>query len=245
MNLNKYFSVLLLFAVTSLSALHAEIKVGTKVFYPPFVTSPASGFDIDLMKMICLRLKEECRFIPMNFNNIFSHLDQGKIDVAIGGISISLKRMEKYVFSTPYLVSKGQFLILKNSNINSVSELEGEEVGIIRGEDDGSAIYQILIKNYGSKFQIKQYNDVEDLISALSKQKITAAFIHRDAAIYWIENSGNQLQALGKPEVIGNGIGIIALPVNAPLIQRINEQLEAIEKDNSYLELYRIYLHSY
>lgn len=245
MYLNKFLLTLLLYILVGLSPLYAEIKVGTKIFYPPFVNSPVGGFDIDLMKTICLRLKEDCRFVPMNFHNIFTHLDQGKIDVAIGGISISLKRLEKYVFSMPYLVSKGQFLILNDSQIKSVTELEGKKVGIIRGEEDGSATYQYLTQNYGGKLKIKQYDDVEDLISALSRHKIAAAYIHRDAALYWIQNSGNQLKILGNPAVIGNGIGIMALPANTQLIQRINEQLEAMEKDNSYLDIYRTYLNGY
>src|SRR3990167_8832986 len=135
----KKFSFLLISLAfyCSSTSLVASIKVGTVFFYPPFVLSPGSGFDIDLSKVLCQRLQEQCQFIPMNFNQLFSALNAHQIDIAIGGISISNMQTGNYIFSLPYMLSKGQFLVLKNGPLNSILELEGKIVGVIRGEGTG------------------------------------------------------------------------------------------------------------
>ncbi|KTC99262.1 hypothetical protein [Legionella feeleii] len=52
---------------------------------------------------------------------------------------------------------------------------------------------------------------------------------------------GGQFKALGEPAIIGSGYGIMALSTNSALIGTINQQLQGIEKDNTYLNLYGTY----
>lgn len=64
----------------------------------------------------------------MDFNKLFPALDNGSIDLAIGGIVISQIRQQKYDFSLPYMLSKGQFLVTQNSNVQTVNDLKGQKV---------------------------------------------------------------------------------------------------------------------
>lgn len=220
----------------------ADLKVGTVLFEPPFIMSPTQGFDIDLMKLLCIRLKEKCTIIPMDFNKLFSALDSGQVDLAIGGIVISDERKKKFIFSTPYLLSKAQFLILsKNKTITSVDALAKSNVGVIKGEEEGGTFYNYLIDNHAEQFKVIEFNDMEDIINALTDGSISAAFLHKSTANYWIENGGGQFQDLGKDMLLGDGLGIMALSANIKLIQRLNQQLIDIEKGNSYLNLYNMY----
>lgn len=221
--------------------LYAKIKVGTVFFYPPFVMSTGDGFDIDLMRTICQGIKETCDIVPMDYTNLFTSLNEGKIDLAIAGISISQNRGTQYLFSLPYMLSKGQFLTLRNSDYTSINDLTGKKVGMIKGEQDGGVINTYLMQTYGNQFQSIPYNDIEDLITALNDGDIAAAFIHRSSALYWKQNGGGQFQLLGDSVSLGQGIGIMALPSQSSLIARINQQLQAMEKDGSYLNLYNTY----
>jgi ABC-type amino acid transport substrate-binding protein len=223
------------------SALYANIKVGTVFFYPPFVISTGDGFDIDLIRTICQRIKETCDIVPMDYTNLFTSINEGKIDLAIAGISISQNRGTKYLFSLPYMLSKGQFLTLKSYNFTSISDLTGKKVGLIKGEQDGGVIDAYLIQNYGNQFQAIPYNDIEDLITALNEGDVSAAFLHRSSANYWKQNGAGQFELLGGPVSLGEGIGIMALPSQTDLIARINQQLQTMEKDGTYLNLYTIY----
>ncbi|CDZ77832.1 ABC transporter arginine-binding protein 1 precursor [Legionella massiliensis] len=235
------FPLLLCLAMLT-TPLYATLKVGTEYFYPPYVISTSEGFDMSLIQLLCQRMHEDCEIIPMDFHEIFPALDSGRVDLAIGGISISQDRLQKYIFSLPYLMGHGQFLMLKGSELKSPKDLTGKVVGVIKGEEDGSVTYQWLVQNYSTSIKIAEYNDMEDLISALSNKDIAAAFIHKPTAHYWLQNGGDQFDILGEPVLLGQGIAIMALPSKPDLIQKINQLLVTTEKDNSYLNLYRTYM---
>jgi len=222
-------------------ASYADIKIGTLYFDPPFVYSLNQGFDIDLSRVICKHLQETCEFIPMNFVNIFPALNQGKIDIAIGGLPIPSPPDIDYIYSLPYLLNQGQFMVLKDSNINSVDQLKGATVGVVRGKSTGSVFSSYLTETYSNAFQLKQYDDMEDVITALTNKKVSASFMHRSTVNYWVQNAGEQFKPMGKIVIIGNGIAILATPKQNQLIEKINTILQVIEKDGTYLKLYNTY----
>ena len=221
--------------------LQSHIKIRTLIYDPPFVISSESGFDIDLLRLLCKRLQEQCQVMPMNENQLYQALKNGKVDLAIAGISISDVRKVDYIFSLPYLLSKWQFLTLKESAIKSTSDLRGKTVGVIHDELSGGILYDYLRNNYPGHFKINQYDNVEDLFEALSNKTISAAFFYHSDLTFWNQNNGNLFKPLGPVVTIGEGIAIIALPKNRELIARINDGLRGMEKDNSYLELYKMY----
>ncbi|KTD17752.1 transporter substrate-binding domain-containing protein [Legionella jordanis] len=232
------FSLPFLFSTTF---TYATVRVGTVFFFPPFVTSLNEGFDIELVRSICQRLNLSCELQPMDFNKLFPALDNGSIDLAIGGIVISQIRQQKYDFSLPYMLSKGQFLVTQNSNVQTVNDLKGQKVGVIKGEQDNGVFISYLNDNFPGQFSVSQFDDMEDLITALSANQISAAFTHESTALYWQENGGGQFKLLAGPVLLGQGIGIMALPKNAALLQQINQALQDLEKDGSYLNLYQTY----
>ncbi|WP_019216672.1 transporter substrate-binding domain-containing protein [Legionella tunisiensis] len=115
---------------------YATIKVGTVTFDPPYVISLNQGFEIDLIKLICQHLNQQCELIPMEYFSLFRELNNNNIDIAIDGIDFYKAPNPldgHYIFSLPYLLSEGQFLVLKNSGITKVKNLpEGSKVGLIR-----------------------------------------------------------------------------------------------------------------
>lgn len=243
MKFKTTFLTLFLCYSLAITPLYAEIKVGTVFFKPPFVMSVGEGFDIDLIRELCHRMNEHCEVIPMDFHTLFSSLNSGKIDIAIGGIYISPVRLQNYIFSLPYMLSDAQFLILRSSKMQTINDLAGKNIGVIKTEEESSqgVFAAYLSETFKDKIKIKQYNDMEDLISALSNGNIAAAFLHKSTANYWRQNGGNQFQLLDKVIRLGYGIGIVALPKNSTLIMRINQTLQNMENDDSYLKLYNTY----
>lgn len=237
----KAFFTGLLLCFYSFNPSYAELRIGTLFFDPPFVLSTTQGFDIELIRLICTNLHEQCTLIPMDLHHLFTALSEKKIDIAIGGIAISSIHEPKYIFSLPYMLSKGQFLALKDSPINSVADLKESTVGVITGEtaDGVSATY--LRRTYGNNINIEEFDDIEDLITALNSGDIVAALMHRSSVVYWVQNGGGQFKALGEAAMVGDGIGIMALKGNEALISRINEALKTIESSKSYINLYNTY----
>lgn len=223
------------------STSYAALTIGTLMFKPPYILSPHNGFDIDLAKLLCERLQEQCRSIPMGMNALYKGLEEGEVDLAMGGIPVSYALKINFIFSLPYMLSQGQFLVLKENPINSVNGLQGQTVGVLRNILNGGVFYNYLLNHYQKRFQITLYEDVEDVLADLNNHSIAAAFLDRSSVNYWIQEGGAQFKPLGRIHTIGNGIAILALPKNKKLVERINVILEDIEKDSTYLKLYRIY----
>lgn len=239
--LNRFLITFCCLLFFKLSPAHAEVKVGTVYFDPPFVMSTGVGFDTDFTRVIFQHLKMPYQLISMNYKQLFTHLDRGQIDLAVGGISIANQQMSKYLFSLPYMLSKGQFLTLNANNIKSMADLKGGDIGVIRGQEQSDVFYNYLLSHYKGQFDVVEYNDMEDIMSALTDKHIRAAFLHRSTANFWQQNGGNQFQTLGEVIQVGDGIAFMALPKNQALINQINEQIKIMEKDGSYMKLYNTY----
>ncbi len=223
------------------SSGYTTINVGTLIFKPPFISSPGYGFDIDLVHLLCQRLQEQCNLRPMGMDQLYQNLKDGKIDLAIGGIPISYSLQINFIFSLPYMLSKGQFLVLKKNQINSISELKDQSIGILQNPLNGGVFYKYLLDRYNGQFKIKLYNDIEDVLADLNNKTISAAFLNRSSVNYWIQQGGQEFKSLGPVYTIGDGIAIMALPKNKQLIARINKLIQDIEKDNTYMKLYNVY----
>ncbi|WP_131783422.1 transporter substrate-binding domain-containing protein [Legionella gresilensis] len=219
----------------------ADIKVGTLLFYPPFVLSPDSGFDIQLIKTICNNLNQNCTIIPMDYYRLFTALNNGSIDIAVGGITASKKLKENYLFSLPYMLSKGQFILRKDASYKSINDLRGKTIGILKTQEKEGPYYDYLTQNFPNLFIIQQFDDIEDVMNALNNKQIDAAFLNYMTANYWVMTCGDQLQDLDIETPLGEGIGIMSVPNNSNLINQINQQLLQMEKDGSYLKIYNTY----
>lgn len=221
------------------SLTHATYNVGIPEFDPPYVYSASEGFVVDLTRIVCERLEDDCQLIPMNYDELFSALNNGQIDWIGGGIYI--KPDGNYIFSIPYTRGKAQFLTLQTSTAQIIADLAGGKIGVVKDNPNGTIFADYLNRTYPGQFQITEYNSMNNLIVALDKKYISAAFLRDSAAHYWQENGDNAFKTIGPAVQVGVGIGLMSTFPKAPIIQRINLILQQMENDNTYLTLYKTY----
>lgn len=97
-------------AQTHLDAIlaHKLLRVGTTGDYRPFsyldpATKSFEGIDIEMAKSLGKALGVEVEFVQTSWSKLMPDLLADKFDVAMGGISVSLDRQKKALFSTPYM----------------------------------------------------------------------------------------------------------------------------------------------
>jgi len=61
------------------------------------------GFDVELMHVLARELKVEIEFIEWTYETVLKDLNQGKFDIAIGGLIVNPGRLTKVNFSNPYM----------------------------------------------------------------------------------------------------------------------------------------------
>ncbi|HEM3703610.1 TPA: transporter substrate-binding domain-containing protein [Streptococcus suis] len=93
------------------------------------------GADIELAKEIGKELGVEVEFSAMSFDNVLNSVQNGKVDLAISGISATEERAKVFDFSIPYYTSTNKLIINKaNSSLfTSISSLESGTIGVQKG----------------------------------------------------------------------------------------------------------------
>ena len=151
------------------------LVVGTDATLPPMEYTNKGkyiGYDIDLTNFIAKELgaKVEIKNIP--FDDLFTALEQKKIDVIVSAVTITDDRKKKYDFSDPYL-NAGQVIITKidNTTIKTTADLRGKKIGVQTGTTNEK---QALL--YTSPNLVIRYNDFVEATKALSNGQIDAIF---------------------------------------------------------------------
>ncbi|ARB91204.1 transporter substrate-binding domain-containing protein [Legionella longbeachae] len=230
----------LLFFILGISSVHAEIKIGTVHYFPPFIINKNQGFDIELMNYLCQKIKIKCSFVQMKDSELFKALENRKVNLVMAGIMIPPHSQGNYIFSLPYLPVRAVFIVPAQSNLKQETDLNGKIVGAAN-DLNGEVFVDYLQTNFQNQLQIKKYDSPDTLINDLENGTLSAAFVREFYANYWQNNGLTNIRVLGQPREVGNGMAIVALPEEQALIDKINKELQSIEKNGDYLKLYKTY----
>lgn len=107
------------------------LTVGTEGTYRPFSyhadgAGELTGYDVEVVAAVAEELGVEIEFEETQWDAIFAGLEAGRFDVVANQVSITPDREEKYVFSTPYTVSRGVIVVPSDeTEISSFADLDG------------------------------------------------------------------------------------------------------------------------
>lgn len=151
------------------------------------------GLEPTIANLIAKEIGEdvEVTFIAITPANRESVLESGYADCMISTYTISDDRKLKYDISSPYFVTNVSLLVNSQSGINSVEDLVGEKVGIIRNANSAKELVKYMItkglieeslfdestfkpQNWNDQISFELYESYEALIDALDKNKIQA-----------------------------------------------------------------------
>jgi octopine/nopaline transport system substrate-binding protein len=94
-----------------------QVVIATEGSYAPWnLTRPdgsLDGFEVELVKLLCSRLKLDCRLQAQGWNGMLDALQAGKFDMVMDAISITEERKRVIAFSRPYASTPATFAALK------------------------------------------------------------------------------------------------------------------------------------
>ncbi len=94
------------------------LVVGTTGHYPPLTveskTGELMGLDIDLVKLMAKAMGVKAEIKKMSIDDLIPATEQGRIDMAVAGISITPKRNLRVAFVGPYFVIGQSLLTTKD-----------------------------------------------------------------------------------------------------------------------------------
>ncbi|KAF1303885.1 MULTISPECIES: transporter substrate-binding domain-containing protein [Enterococcus] len=169
------------------------LKVGLSADFAPFEFHTMSdgkdkivGADIDLANAIAEKLDVDVEFMDMEFNAVLSSLQQGKVDIAISGISATPERKESFDFSDNYYNPPQKIVINKKNaaTFTSIESLSGKKIGAQKG-----SVQEDVAKTQIADAQIVSVAKVPNLIIELNQGSIDALVVEETVGASYIDQN--------------------------------------------------------
>lgn len=216
------------------------VQVGTSPTYPPFdaeVNGELTGFDIALIEKIGEVEGFDVEFSTMQFDGLIPALKAGQIDVVVGALSITDKRMASVNFSNAYYESGLSILTKPDSGIKGFEDLTGKLIGIQKG----TSSYNYMIDNGIEDQNIKQYADIATAYSALDNGGVDAILYDNPSNINYLQTQETDSEIVGDI-LAGEFYGIAINKEKEELLTKINDGLAKLQENGEYEKLFDEYL---
>jgi len=195
---------------------------------PPFdlmLDGAATGFDIELMRAVCRRLRLELRAVAYegdDFNDIFDGLIRGTCDAVISGTTITPDRAAIVKFSRPYLVFNQGIAINRRMtpNVASTADLHGLTAGIQSGNTSDLVARKLSAQGDIADIRYYPYNGITTAIDDLEAGRI-GLIIKLFPVISWLIKGRPDLSVVMQ-ESTHERLGIAFAPDRADLCDAVD-----------------------
>jgi len=114
------------------------LRVGMTGDYRPFTflnktTSTFEGFDVDMAEALAKALGVKAEFVQTSWPTMMKDFEADKFDIVTGGVSISLDRQKKGLFSTP-IMREGKTPIARCADVSkyaTIADIDKPSVHVI------------------------------------------------------------------------------------------------------------------
>ncbi|KAF1296822.1 amino acid ABC transporter substrate-binding protein [Enterococcus sp. JM4C] len=217
------------------------LKVGTSADFAPFEfhkmvdgKDEIVGADVDMVNKIAEELGVKVEFMDMEFSAVLTALQQGKVDVAISGISATEERQQTFDFSMNYYNPPQKVMInKKNADLyTSIDSLKQKKVGAQKG-----SIQENVVKEQLGDAQIVSVAKVPNLVIELNQGSIDALVVEETIGAAYIAQNEDLMFA--DIDLVSNEdeAYAIALPKGSTELKtEIDKILEGLTKDGTIEE---------
>ena len=240
--MNNYKKIVLAIAATFALGSQAiaadQLRSGTEGASPPFNGIDASGqvvgFDIEIGKALCAKMKTECDVVTSDWDGIIPALNAKKFDFIVASMSITDERKQAVDFTNAYYTNKLQFVAPKSTDFKTdKSYLKGKVIGAQRATIAGTW----LEDNMSDTVTIKLYDTQENAYLDLSSGRLDGVLADKFVQYDWLKSdAGKDFEFKGEPVFDNDKIGI-AVRKGDPLRDKLNAALKEIVDDGTYKKI--------
>ncbi|MCA0043428.1 transporter substrate-binding domain-containing protein [Celeribacter litoreus] len=211
------------------------MRIAMSGAYPPFNfvndKNEVVGFDPAIGEEIAERMGLEVEIITTAWDGIIGGLLANKYDAIVGSMSITDERKEVVDFVGPYYrMSRGIF-VTEDTEITSLDDLKEATLGVTLGET-----HEQWARDEG--YKVRTYKGLPELMLELENGRVDA-IVNDDIPV---------LLAIGSKDVpikqldvdlpgVADEAGIAIRKGNPELMAAMQEALDAMQEDGTYLEI--------
>ena len=224
-------------ACSSAPAATATLTFGTNAEFPPFEFVTANGtigeFDgIDIA--IAKQVAEDNNMTPvienMEFDSLLVALQNGQIDAAIAGMTITDERLDSVDFSNPYYTATQVMIVKDDSDITCAADMADKKICVIQGYTG-----EICVNDMGYPYE--SFKKGTEAVMELVNGKCDVVVLDSATAIKYV-NDNEGLKIVEDPSAFESEEYAIAVAKgNTELLNKINTVLEKMINDGTISEL--------
>jgi len=239
----------LILALSQLSALAAEesrwteVKIASEGARPPYNyldNNELAGFEIDLARDLCARMKVSCSFVAQDWDGLIPGLLDHQYDAIMAAMEITDDAREKIAFSKPYIRMPSAFMASRRNMVADTSPagLAGKAIGV----ESGGA-HQAYVEDLYKDSEVHAYATLEEAILDLAEGRLDVVLGDKDAIADFLKTRREaQCCALiadvpRDPAYFGEGVGIGLRQQDKTLKAMFEKALDASMADGAFARI--------
>lgn len=250
--MKKTLMALALAAMATLGAGAAsaadKLIIGTEGAYPPFnfVESNGNigGFDVEIGKALCARMKVECDVVAQDWDGIIPGLLAKKYDMIIASMFITAERKKQVAFTNPYYLAAMTHAAAKGANITEFTNeaLKGKVIGAQSGTTQADYVAAVY-----PDAEIKLYPTQDEVNLDMTNGRLDLQVGDMLPLLDWTtKGSGKDCcELIGPPitdpKFVGDGVGIAVRQEDNDLREKLNKAIDEIRADGTYQAINKKY----
>lgn len=229
-------------APAAVTAQEGVITFGTNAEFPPFefvaangVIGQYDGIDMAIAKQIAEENGMTAAIENMEFDSLLIALQNGQIDAAIAGMTVTDERKEAVDFSTPYYTATQVMIVKEDSDIAKASDMADKKICVVQGYTGETCVSEM-------GYDYEAFKKGTEAVLELVNGKCDVVVIDSATAQKYVsDNEG--LKIVEDPEAFASEEYAIAVQKgNTALLDMINSAIEAKLADGTISELSAQYL---
>lgn len=221
-----------------------DIDIASEGARPPYnyldQTNELAGFEIDLGRELCARMKARCHFVVQDWDQLIPGLVAGQYDAIMSTLEITDERLQSIAFSKPYLRMGQAFAAARDKPIRSIEPdaLDGRSIGV-----EADSPHQSYLETMYPKATIKPYGSLDEAMLDLAEGRIDMVFGAKDVVMDFLETRKEArccrfvADIPPAPAFFGEGLGIGLRQTDASLKVEFDRALDAVTADGTYAKL--------
>lgn len=213
------------------------IVFGTNAEFPPFEYVTANGLigefdgiDIAIAKQIAEENGTTAKIENMEFDSLLLALENGQIDAAIAGMTITEEKADAVAFSTPYYTATQVMIVRSDSDIASAADMADKKIVVIQGYTG-----ETCVKEMG--YEYESFKKGTEAILELTNGKCDVVVIDSATAEQYVKDNAD-LKIVEDAEAFeSEQYGIAVKKENKELLDKINAAVEKMLADGTISKL--------
>lgn len=143
------------------------------------------GFDVDMAQLLAGELGVKLEFIPVHPDTMEEQLRTGLIDLVMSGIAVTTPRLEKIVFSDPYMEVTAAFIVPDHRRnefaaYEDVKKIPKLKIGISQASD----YFHHKIKNRLPQAEVIELDSIREFFEK-NEHQVDALFMDAESGSAW------------------------------------------------------------